>query len=195
MQPVELVGLVISVALAGLAIGIAAALLIAARKDRNAELHIRRTDAYAQWLAAQTTLTRTSMSLVAAFRALAAETEESKYYSLRQDEAQRARSHWCEAMHELDLAEAALVAWSTDPDIRTKLDRFERVTAEALRAAIDGGDTEVETLRQRLHRSDEGAAAFVRASMGDASREPSWLVEQLRRVIRFASSIVDNWGK
>ncbi len=195
MQPVELVGLVISVALAGLAVGVAATLLIAARKDRNAELHICRTDAHAQWLAAHTTLTRVSMSFVAAFRALAAEGEDSKYYGLRQDEAQRSRSDWCDAMRALDRADAALVAWSTNPDIRTKLDGFERVTAEALRAAIDGGEKDVDELARRLYRTDELASTFVRASTGDARREPSWPVEQLRRVISFASAIVDNWGR
>lgn len=195
MQPVELVGLVISVAFAGLAIGVAVTLLIAVRKDRSAELHIRRTDAYAQWLAAWTTLTRASRSFVAAFRALAAEDQDSKYYALRQDEAQRSRSAWYEATRDLDRAEAALVAWSPDPEIRTKLADFEIIPAETLRTAVNGGTKEMEKLVQRLQSLDERAAEFVRASTGGASRTPSLALEQLRRVIRFASSIMDNWDK
>jgi len=195
MQPAELAGLIISVAFAGLAIGVAVTMLIVVRKDRNAELHIRRTDAWAEWLAARTTLTRASISFVAAFRALAAESEDSKYYGLRQDEAQRARSAWYEAMRELDRCEAALVAWSIDPNIRSQLDKFERVSADALRSAVDGGESELAEFKDRLHRLDGRAVEFVRASAGDARREPSWIAQQILRGVRFASAIVDNWGK
>jgi len=195
MQPAEIAGLVISVAFAGLAIGVAVTLLIVVRKDRNAELHIRRTDACGQWLAARTILTRASISFVAAFRAMAAESEDSKYYGLRQDEAQRVRSDWCEAMREVDRCEAALVAWSLDPNIRSKLDRFERVSADALRSAVDGSEVELAEFKKRLHHLDNRAVEFVRASAGDARREPSWPAQQVLRGVRFASTIVDNWGK
>ena len=194
MLPVEILALVISVALAGVAAGAAITLLVSVRKNNSTELNIRRADAYAAWLAARVTLTRASASFVAAFRTLAAEEPDSKYFALRHDEAQRARATWCEAVRELDQAEATLVAWSDQASIQSKLKQFEPVSAEALRAAVNGEQKEVGSLLQRLHHADQAATAFVRAATAGANPRPSIARKLVRHVAAYTESIVDHWG-
>ena len=108
MSSGEVVGLLLTVMLLGVAASGAVAWLIWHRSSRLRESHVRRIDASAEWLAARVTLTRTSISFVTAFRELAAAHGNADAIALRRDEAQRARAAWCDARRELDRAEGRI---------------------------------------------------------------------------------------
>lgn len=195
MSTGEFIGLFATVALFAGGVGVVATALIAARRGSAADVRMRRIDAYAQWLAAYKTLARTSTSFVAAFRALAAERRDAAYFSLRRDEAQRARAAWCDAMRELDRAEASLVAWSADPSIHKQLGRFHRARPEALRAAIDGNQVDVDKLSHELHGAHELAAEFViRATVQTRAGHPATR-RLLARVATHVETIVHYWSQ
>jgi hypothetical protein len=190
----EVVGLTLTVAVFGAAAGAAVAAAIIAWSRRGTSRRMRYDDAFAQWLAAWMNLSRTSVSLVAAFRALAAEGHDSEYFSLRQDEAQRARAAWCDAMRELDRAEAGLVARSASP-IRADLARFVRVSPAALRAAINGDQQDVDALVKQLGRTTTRVAEFVEATaIGEHSVRPP-MNEFLTRAGSRVQAIVRSWSE
>ncbi len=195
MSSGEVIGLLATVVLLAGGAGAAATAAIAARRGLAADARMRRIDAYAQWLAAHKTLARASASFVAAFRALAAEHRDAVYFSLRRDEAQRARAAWCDAMRELDRAEASLVAWSTDPSIHEQLARFQRTRPEALRAAIDGNQSDADRLSQELHGANELAVKVVLQATTKARGKRSAAAELLARVMAHAETIVQQWSK
>ena len=195
MSAGEIVGLTLVVAsLAGVA-GVAACAIFAARWDRRVQVRLRRVDAHARWLAARMTLTRNSASFIAAFRALAAEDRHSQYVPLRREEAQRVRVAWCDAMRELDRAEAGLVVWSDDPAIRDRLAGFASVSPQALRSAINGSQGDVEQIIQRLHNADEVAADFVRAATTEKSPRAFPGKAPFTRAVAYAQAIVNHWSK
>lgn len=195
MSTAELIGLLATVVLFAGGVGVVATALLAARRGSAADARMRRIDAYAQWLAAYKTLARASTSFVAAFRALAAERRDAVYFSLRRDEAQRARAAWCDAMRELDRAEASLVAWSSDPSIHEQLARFRRAQPEALRVAIDGNQVDVDKLLHELHGADELAAEFVIRATVQAHDGESATRRLLARVVTHVETIVHHWSK
>lgn len=164
MSSGEVVGLLLTVMLIGVAASGAVAWLIWRRSTRLRESHVRRIDASAEWLAARVTLTRNSISFVTAFRELADEKGDADAIALRRDEAQRARGAWCDARRELDRAEAMLVAWSNDPGIRQRLGEFDQATPEALRAAVNADRQTLGRLIKRLRDSDDRAAELVRSA-------------------------------
>ncbi len=195
MSSGEIIGLLATVVLLAGGAGAAATAAVAARRGVAADARMRRIDAYAQWLAAHKTLARASASFVAAFRALAVEHRDAVYFSLRRDEAQRARAAWCDAMRELDRAEASLVAWSADPSIHKQLARFQRVRPEALRAAIDGNQSDVDSLSHELHGANELAAKVVLRATAKARGKRSAAAGLLARVMAHAETIVHQWSK
>ncbi|MEK7757675.1 MAG: hypothetical protein AAB385_10740, partial [Planctomycetota bacterium] len=147
----EIVGLALTAALIGGAVGAVLAALVArsgvALAERRAGLILAEplkggsadaTQTYARWLAARLTFSRASASFVAAFRALAVERRDSPQFPLRLEEAQRARVSWSEASRDLDFAEAMLLTSVHDPAIDQRLGEFEHVSAEALRAVVAG---------------------------------------------------------
>ena len=109
----EAIGLAIMAGILGGVFGAGVTAMYCAFRDRVSAARVCRRDTIAQWLAARMMLGRASLSFVAAFRSLAAEGRESRYFSLRQDESQRARAQWCAAAETLDLAEAKLRAWTS----------------------------------------------------------------------------------
>jgi hypothetical protein len=175
MSVTTFIGLAITI---GLLSGVVCALIVlvfASRRRWSMELCARRTDAYARWLAARLNLTRASLSFVSAFRTLAAESRESTYFALRCEEAQRARAAWCDAVRELDLAEASLVAWVDDPTLPQQLGQLGRIEAAALRRAIHGEEQEVDELTDEFHKKDRQAAEFAsKAAARLLSRRPGW---------------------
>lgn len=195
MSTDEIVGLILTTALFSGVGGVVLTAMIAAGRDRMAGIRARRMDAYARWLAARWTLTRASISFVAAFRALAAENRKSDYFGLRRHEAQRARSAWCDAIQELDCAEAALVTWSADPSIREHLAQFQAVPPDTLREAINSTQEDVDRLSQRLREADGHAAEFVRAATADTRARGSPHRAWFTRVGSYIESIVDHWGQ
>lgn len=195
MSTGELIGLLATVVLLAVVAGAAATAVVAARRGGAADARMRRIDVYAQWLAAHKTLARASTSFVAAFRALAAEHRDALYFSLRRDEAQRARAAWCDAMRELDRAEAALVAWVADPSIHKQLALFQRVRPEALRGAIDGDQADVDRLSHELYGANELAAKFVQQAIGQARGGQSATRRLLARAAKHAETIVHQWSK
>lgn len=195
MSSGELIGLLATVVLLAVVAGAAAMAAVAARPGWATNARTRRIDAYAQWLAAHKTLARASTSFVAALRALAAEHRDARYFSLRRDEAQRARAAWCDAMRELDRAEASLVAWVADPSIHKQLARFQRARPAALRGAIDGDQADVERLSHELHGADELAAEFVHQAITQTRGERSAPRRLLARALAHAETIVHQWSK
>ncbi|MGD2109339.1 MAG: hypothetical protein PVI86_08090 [Phycisphaerae bacterium] len=194
MQPIETWGLLLCIALAGIAIGVAGALLLGLGRERAAIRQLQRLRAFAEWQAAWLTLNRASISLVHAFRALAREAPDSTYHALRHDEAQRTRAAWCDAMSRLEEARCVLHLMAAEPPVREELQTFTPVPAESLRMAIDGTEDQVQEFHQCLGNTDHRAVAFVCASMATDVSPASWAADRIRRVVRFASSIVDNWG-
>lgn len=195
MSDGDIVGLVLAVALFSASAGAVVAGVIAARRDRIAELRMRRANAYALWLGARLTLTRASLSFVAAFRAVTAQTRRKDVATLRHEEAQRTRAAWFEAMRELDHAEAGLVVWSGDPSVRRHLERFPPVKPEKLREAIDGSVNTVAQLARVLREDDDRAAQFV--LLATARFHPRGLPGSawLTGMAKYAGAIVDHWSK
>jgi hypothetical protein len=189
-----MIGLLLTVALFA-AVGSAVVTAVAGRRaGRVADQRARRMDAYAQWLAACMGLNRSSASFVAAFRALAAEDRDSKYFALRQEEAQRARTDWCSAQGELERAEAALVVWSEDPSVRERLACGAPVAPEELQSAINGGQGDLDAFMQRLRSADARAAEIARrATRTHTRRDP--LRELSERLAVFVATIVEQWGR
>lgn len=167
----EIIGLLLTVALFACALGVSAAAVVAGRRYRRQELAVRRVDAYAHWLGARITITRASISFVAAFRALALERGDGAALALRRDEAQRTRAAWCAAQRELDRAEAMLVAWSGDPAVRQRVRALGHVAPEALRRAIHADAQDAGEFFVGLREADERATDLV-AEMTEAIHVP-----------------------
>jgi hypothetical protein len=191
----ETVGLMLSVALLSGVVGAALAAGFVRRREGREADHARAVEAYARWLAARLTLSRASLSFVAAFRALAAERRESTFFPLRTEEAQRARALWCETSRDLDLAEATLLTTISDSGFPAQIGALERVSAEVLRAAINGDPAAFDGLVQQLRAADQRAVEFARNATVNARRCGwSWR-ERLRLLARPIQSVVDRWSR
>lgn len=183
--------------LVGMAMGAALCIIGWSFRSEGALRRKSAIDAYAGWLAARLTLSRTTLSFVASFRALAAEPADSAYYPLRTNEAQRARQDWCDGMKDLDRAEATLIAWSKDPDICTKLAQFDRIGSDLIRRAINRDTAGVTELLAHFRQTDRDAIQFVR-SEADVSRIKSVtgsLATLLGRSSEAVGSIVEGWSR
>lgn len=191
----EVVGLLLTATTLAAVTGACFYNLAAQRRRRVDESWIRRRDDRAHWLGAQRTLCRASLSFVAAFRALAKEPRESRYFTLRLAEAQRARQSWCAAMSELDRAEAGLLTWSDDPDVRKLIDDVGRVTPAALRLAINGDDGGVRELREALENRVEKAHGWVQSAMRDTRPERTRIGETIERCTGYVRTIMDRWSR
>ena len=194
MSAGEVVGLALT---AGLVSGVVGAVLVAvitSQRHWDAQRHGRQIDAYAGWLAARLTLSRACESFVAAFRAIAAEPRDSAYFSLRTEEVRRARSQWCDAARQLDLA--ALLAWSTDRSIIERKVPSDRIGADALRQAINGDERDVDRLLKELRTADRLAIDYVRNATLDI--DPQGRLSMWREILAKAAahieSIVNRWG-
>lgn len=168
----------------------------ALRSRRGGRDDIRRRIC-ARWLASRWTLSRASLSLVAAFRSLAREGSDSPFYALRQEETQRMRASWCEAQNELDRAEAEL--WVQGLDHRDGLGVQEplRVGADALRIAIEGDAQAVAVFAKALRAADQAARRRVTDILGEGrSRLRGGMVrEAWFRWTATLSAITDQWAK
>lgn len=146
---------IVAAALAGLLVGVNAAFLLLRRANDRAHQHQGEVDRHARRLAARWSVTRTSRSLVAAFRALAAEPTDAPRYPLRLREAQRARAAWCRAIDTLQSAEAERIAWNAGR-FRGAMHATPRapVGADALRIAIEGSADDVRHFITQLDQAD-----------------------------------------
>jgi hypothetical protein len=169
--------------------------IAAKRRLRNDELWMRRRDAYAQWLGTQMALPRVCLSFVSAFRTLANEPRESRYFTLRLEEAQRARQSWCDAMSEMDRAEAKLVVWADDVDVRKKFDELGCVTPVMLRQAINGDECGVRELRDVLEHRVERARRWVQDAVRDTRGERAPIGETISRCTSYVRTIMDRWSR
>jgi len=191
----EIVGLALTAALIGGAVGAALAVLVARSGAALSERRERITQTYARWLAARLTFSRASASFVAAFRTLAAERRDSPQFPLRMEEAQRARVSWSEVSRDLDFAEAMLLTSVHDPAIDQQLGGFEHVSAEALRAVVAGDSKGVEKWLQELHAADRRALDFVRGAMANTQVIESIWHRRLARLTTPIRCIVDRWSR
>jgi hypothetical protein len=195
MSPGEVVGLALTAGLVGGVIGAVLVALVATRRESHIERRACQADAWAKWLAARLTLSRACGAFVVSFRVLAGESRDSSYFSLRMHEAQRSRGQWSDAMRQLDLAEAALMAEGL---LHTRArGRFpaDRIGPEALRRAIEGTELDVDRLHQALRESDRLAMEYVREATGsDGRRAPQAWREVLSRTRAYLESIIDHWG-
>jgi len=191
----EIVGLALTAALIGGAVGAALAALVARSGAALAERQERITQTYARWLAARLTFSRASASFVAAFRTLAAERRDSPQFLLRIEEARQARVSWSEASRDLDFAEAMLLTSVHDPAIDQQLGGFEHVSAEALRAVVAGESKGVEKWLQELHDADRRALDFVRAATANTHGNQSIWCKRLARLTTPIRTIVDRWSR
>ncbi len=193
----EVVGLTIAAALVGGAAGVALIVSITLPRQRLRERESQKADAFSRWLAARITLSRTSISLVAAFRSLAAARPDSTYFPLRMEEAQRTRASWSDAMRELDLAEASLRTPVRTPAVQERLMRFNRIGADALQVAIDGDEQEVARLVQTLRAADQAAIELVESVTAGSDVPPrqSVLGPLLQRPRQWLGTIVEQWSE
>ena len=193
----EVVGLAITAALAGGAVSAALVLAFTLRLHHLRERESQRADAFSRWLAARITLSRSSVSLVAAFRSLAAARPDSTYFSLRAEEVQRTRASWSDAMRELDLAEALLRIRVRTPAVREQLIRLDRIGADALRVAIDGDEQEVDRLMQMLRAADRAAIELVESVTAGFDGPPRQTVLKplLRRPLDWLATVVEQWSE
>ncbi len=165
MSQAEIVGLLLTVALMALAAGALVAGVAYRIAAHNARQRVDLTEAYVQWLAARRTLTRVTLSFVAAFRALASTDRTSSNRSLRQEESQRARADWSLAMRSLEDAHTRLCVCDEDDSIARRLQQFAVITPEQIRNAING-DAEVRgRFAAELADTDRRAMAFVRIQL------------------------------
>jgi len=183
--------------LIGVAVGTALALHLTSRGSQSVARHGSLADRHARWLAARLTVSRASLSFVAAFRALAAERRDSIHLTLRTEEAQRARAHWCEAMRELDLAQAAMIAHGEiDPQLES-LFGSSPVGGALLRQAVNGDEREVARLVQRLGEADRASVDFVR-SIAACRDSAGWQDRCRRRVnqaVALVGLIINRWSR
>lgn len=193
----ELIGLIFAMLLLGGAVGGAVAMSVASGRRRRDEHRQRQLEAYARWLAARRTLTQASISLVTAFRCLAVQRRDSAYSELRVDEAQRARAYWCDALRELDRAEAALAVrtgpWGTDEPWT----RVDRVGANALQVAIDGAEAGAKALHRALQEADRRAAELVQAEAAslDKRSRAAEVLGSYQRAGRWITAFIDQWSR
>ncbi|MBU0716679.1 MAG: hypothetical protein KJ749_00385 [Planctomycetes bacterium] len=196
MSTGELIGLSLTAGLLAGAISAAAVAWVVLRQQSARETRSIRIDAYSRWLAGCLTLSRASVSFIAAFRALGAEPRSSAYFSLRAEEAQRARAYWGDAMRELDVAEAALLVWDQSPSLPAELARFPRVEARELRVTIDGDETDMDEFAQKMRAADEAAVRFVqRETAPPNSAGGPTLARLILRTAKQLQSIVHRWAR
>ena len=191
MSVSEIVGLALMFALLGVTIGAIVTGVRVSRREWRREEHARRLEAYARWLAARLTLTRASISFVAAFRALEARRHESTFLPMRQDEAQRARCVWCDAVREHDQAMASLLVWSGEPSLIERLGGLDPVTADVLRKAIDGDADSFDKLVRQLRATDRSALELTRSATTARPIRPYPLPQPLARLVASLAFILD----
>lgn len=189
-----------AVVLAGVLGGIVGAALTSlywAKRERWASEQETRREVIASWLAARIALGRASISFVTAFRSLGAVGPESRYFSLRQDEAQRARAQWARAAQDLDIAEAKLRVWHPSEDLGGRAARLDRISVESLRAGIDGDEAAADRLMQSVLAMERQAIAFAEETVAELapSRRVPALREMLRRVVAKLEAVADGWAR
>ncbi|MCH8966844.1 MAG: hypothetical protein IID43_04135 [Planctomycetes bacterium] len=194
MSPGEIAGLAATVALATGIAGAAVTLSLMRCRDRAQRNRERLIDAYAGWLAARLTFSRVCASFVTAIRA-SLNGPGGANHLLERDEVQRARQHRYEAMRELELAEAMLLAWCPDDAICDKVVRLRGTDAHAMRAAINGDDRNVDQFFLTLCDRDRQAIDLVRSATSKLHwrASPSVFRDILARVVAKLQSIVDHW--
>lgn len=164
---------------------------------------IRRTRCHAQelraksvrWLAARIVLSRATISLVSAMRALKKPPENSEFSSLRLAEAQRARAAWFSARRELDRAAASLECWYYSHGERQPFVTDDPGIA-ALRQAIDGDDAAAAQLVQSLRAADEAARAAIQQSLMPDFSPCSRLVRSaVRLTLAPFGKVLQSWSQ
>lgn len=147
-------------ALAGFAITMTVLALRGRAELRNKEKRI----VHVRWYAARRVLSRATLSLAAAMRALRQEGGGAPYRDLRLAEAQRARVAWWAARREMDRAAAALEGWYAAQAANASLPGGD-IDNGCLRRAVDGDDAELARLVQALHHADAAAEEWLRQTL------------------------------
>ena len=193
----EVVGLVLTAGLFGGGVGAVVTAWGTGRWRRTAQERAALRDAYARWLAGHMTMSRVSVSFVMASRSLAGAARGSAFYSLRIEEVQRARADWCNAMRELDLAEASLRTHLLPQEIREQLAGIERIAPKTVRAAINGSERDVDQFAQALRAADQAVIEFVENALDkiDTPSGPSALRVLAGNIGAYFEAIADRWGK
>jgi|GEM_PF-2668283 len=189
-----------AVVLAGVLGGIVGAALTSLywtkRRRWASEQEIKR-EVIASWLAARIAMGRASVSFVAAFRSLGAAAQESRFFSLRQDEAQRVRAQWVRAAQDLNMAEAKLRVWFAREDLAGRAERLDRISVESLRACIDGDEVDADRLVQSVLSMERQAIAFAEEAVTGPAHPRRALVlrELLRRAVAQMEAVADGWAR
>lgn len=191
MSTGEVFGLAIMVSIiSGLVSAVVVSAMLIRRRERS-HLRARLIDGYAAWLAARLTLSKASCSFVSASRALRAEPQESPHAMLKAQEVQRARAQFSEAVRELDLAEATIIAWSDDSRTHERLAVLDHIGSESLSGTINGNETDVDALHERVRQNDLRSVEFVlnataglslgSSGLGDVLFKAGWYAAGSRR--------------
>jgi len=188
----EIVGLCLTTGLLGGLLGVVAGALLARRRGEARSLQLEQRRAIARWGAARRTLGRATASFVAAFRALSAEDRASSAYSLREQEAQRARAAWFACCREVDRADA--VSLVVGLEALAEIHRDEATTdPRAIRAAIDGSKEEAAAFAARLKEADRSTESIMRAQIrATQTAGPARLTHALFRCM---SALIDRFSR
>lgn len=177
--------------LAGFSITLAMANVIRRTRSHAQERHARSV----RWLAARIVLSRATISLVSAMRALKKPPENSELSSLRLAEAQRARAAWFSARRELDRAATSLECWYYAHDERQPIVTAE-VNAGAMRRAIDGDEAAAAQLMQSLRAADEAArTAILQSLMPEVSPCSRLVRSAVRLILAPFGKVLQSWSR
>ncbi len=173
-------------------------LVVYRKTNRNRQLNaIRRR--WSRWLAARRTMSRATVSLVAAFRALRRDQPGEVSRSWRYDEAQRARAYWHDALREHERAEADLEVGHWLANVDTHFISPRHPASDGFRAAITGSPDDTNALLLRVQAVDHEASAFAMANIQrELTKQRSNFQNPLSRFVvrwaRFMSQLVDSWA-
>lgn len=175
MSAGEVVGLSLTVALFSFLAGV----ILGTSRDRRVSQTERdcaeRKAILSRFLSARRAATRASLAFVAAYRALAGTKEASMHRRMRVREADASRRRLQEALESLNRAEADVIVWL--PDQGSSDERSASLDVATLRAAIDGTDSDLATLQERLRHADRLAATRVRVWAEALHDSPQRLME------------------
>ena len=162
MQPVELVGLLVSALLVGSLIGgfVAARSARAARRAAHEERFI---ESMVQWLAARRSWRQSARAMVRWTRSLAQESPTSPRFKKLCNTARAARRAFERATGQLTQAEAAMEVWRGDAISKLSNTPPQPTPRQVKRVAMRGGAERVELLERRLSLADQADLEWVRA--------------------------------
>ena len=198
MSDTETLALIIATALGGIGIGLGITGIFQIRHQDRREWQLRATEAYARWLGARSSHSRSCWSFVEMKRKLRTSQPMSPVAAERRAEVNHVQEQWRQASSELDTAEALLVAWSRDLSTVDKIAEHPRFTGGDIQLAADAHSSELNGHHDRLEEQDRIAAESLRPSCDRSSPFGSGtqiVVRIAKGVVAFVDDMASRWAK